>query len=130
MKFSHADGSRHGSQHEHEKILRETLLAVGSLPFFRAWRNETGVGLTFAEPHRPFKYGLKGSGDILGILAPAGRFVSLEIKSGKATQRESQKNFEAMTIRMGGLYFLVRDANEAIQFLTNAHARDTELCKR
>ena len=115
---------------EHEKIVRETLLAVGRLPFFRCWRNETGVALTFSEPHRPFAYGVKGSGDILGILAPSGRFVSLEIKSGNATQRESQKNFEAMTIRMGGLYFLVRNANEALSFITHAHARDTELCKR
>jgi hypothetical protein len=127
---SQEENSRRGSQVEHEKILRETLVTVGSLEFFRCWRNETGVGLTFAEPHRPFAYGLKGSGDIMGLMSPFGRTVAFEIKSGKATQRESQIRFEEMMTRLGGLYFVVRSAKEALEFLITAHNRDLELCRK
>lgn len=66
----------------------------------------------------------------MGVLAPFGRTVAFEVKSGNARQRDSQVNFEAMITRLGGLYFVVRNAQEALEFLIQAHARDTELCKR
>lgn len=69
----------------------------------------------------PFKYGLTGSADIIGILND-GRFLAIEIKSGNATQSKEQKNFEAMIKKFGGVYFVVRSAEDALKMLTESFA--------
>lgn len=60
-----------------------------------------------------FSYGLNGSSDILGILN-TGQLLCIEIKSGNARQSATQKNFEAMITRFGGVYIVARSPENAL----------------
>lgn len=65
-------------------------------------------------------YGTPGEGDIFGLLAPRGCAIWLEAKTGKATQSENQKNFQATVERYGGQYHVFRSVEQAIQIVENA----------
>jgi hypothetical protein len=65
---------------------------------------------------KPFKYGLKGSADIIGILKN-GKFLALEVKTGKATQSKQQLAFAAMIQKYGGHYFVCRSVSDAVSFV-------------
>lgn len=60
---------------------------------------------------RTVSFGLKGSADILGILAPAGRFLAIEVKTGTGKQTPQQVRFEHMIRVMGGVYILARSVS-------------------
>lgn len=78
------------------------------------WPNETGKGRSLDGSF--VSYGLKGSGDILGCLH-GGRFVSIEVKTGRAYQRDSQIYFEKAITEIGGLYFVGRSVEQVIEEL-------------
>jgi hypothetical protein len=90
-------------------LVADILLAIGSRPDVRVWKNATGVAKI---DDRVIKFGLKGSADILGILAPSGRFLAIECKVGRDTQSPYQKNFQLMIETMGGLYILARSVSD------------------
>lgn len=62
---------------------------------------------------KPFKYGLKGSADITGILQN-GKRLEIEIKTGNAVQSPQQKNFAAMIQKFNGHYFVCRSVEDAL----------------
>lgn len=118
-------------------VLGRILKAVGCLPFLRVWRNNTGQTWTGNSVQRfakqgtikitvypgdvlirdahPVKFGLTGSADIIGLVAPYGRFLAIEVKDAKGRQSEQQKRFEEMVKSMGGIYFIARSPKEALQ---------------
>ena len=127
-------------------ILKRTLLAIGKLANVRTWRNNTGMawmgrtvrihraGKVIVNPGdvvirdaRPVQFGLKGSGDIIGIKAlkitPAhvgltiGQFVSVETKTQTGRQTEQQEKFGAMVSSLGGLYTVARDPDQAAEII-------------
>lgn len=53
------------------------------------------------------RFGLPGQADLSGIL-PDGKRLEIEVKSVSGIQHESQKMFQAMIERFGGVYILVR----------------------
>lgn len=61
---------------------------------------------------RPTKFGLNGSGDIIGCIR--GRAVAVETKTESGRQRPTQEIFERQWTRAGGLYVLARTAEEAV----------------
>lgn len=119
-------------------VLKQILLALGNLPYLRIWRNNTGqlwsgeqiikvqatrtimVGpgdIVIKRAH-PVKFGLQGSADILGLIAPIGRFLAIEVKRPKSSkQSEHQKRFETMVKNMGGIYILAHSPEEALEKL-------------
>lgn len=101
-----------GSTAEHQKIVDEVLLAIGSRADGRAWKNVTGVA---KQGTRVISFGLKGSADVFAIKAPQGRFFAFEAKSGKAVQSREQRAFGEMVTRFGGVYAVVRSGSEALQ---------------
>jgi hypothetical protein len=100
---------------EHVRVVADILARCGARPDCRIWANNSGVarGLT---GNGIVRFGLKGSADILGILS-GGQFFSIEVKTGSATQRPEQKAFQAMVTKFGGIYLLVRSAEEVESFL-------------
>ena len=72
-------------------------------------------GMVVLRNARPIKFGLPGSGDILG--AHAGRPVAVEMKDERGAQRELQKNFERSWVKAGGIYILARSSEEAVNGL-------------
>lgn len=60
-------------------LQNEGRLCIGSLPFVRLYRNNTGT--LKDERGIPVSYGLAiGSADTIGLVAPRGRFLSIEWK--------------------------------------------------
>jgi len=60
---------------------------------------------------QPITFGLPGSGDILG--ASAGRPLMIEVKDATGRQSEQQKACQRAWEAAGGVYLLVRDAEDA-----------------
>ena len=96
-------------------IQSRILLEIGSIPWLRVWRNNTGALLD--RNGKLVKFGLQGSADILGIMKPQGRFLAIEVKTEKGRQSESQKRFQQMVEDMGGLYILARSPEDVTKAL-------------
>jgi hypothetical protein len=90
----------------------------------RLWKNQTGIA-----PYgdRAVAFGLVGSADISGIMLSKkhglGIRIEIEFKVGRDKQRESQKNFENMITKFGGVYFICSNSVQAINFLKLARSR-------
>jgi len=109
------DSSHIGSLEAHNRLLAEVLIELSKTGLCRVWRNETGLALN-PRTQKPFRYGLKGSSDIIGLLKN-GRFLAIEVKTGQAVQSEQQKNFAAMVQKFGGLYFVCRSVTDALNIV-------------
>ncbi len=125
-------------------ILHETLLALGSRPDCRVFRNSVGLARD-PKTGQHVQFGLvKGASDIIGLaraeplhalaalerwahllpandlaliraaLAPVGRFLALEVKSAKGWVRPEQLAFIEMVKRLGGIAGVVRSVHEAL----------------
>lgn len=105
-------------------IQQAIRLALGRAPDFRLWRNSTGV----AEHNgRTQRFGLcRGSSDLIGILAPTGRFVALEVKTERGRTTPEQELFLALIRRMGGFAAVVRSEAEALAALDRARQGATQ----
>jgi hypothetical protein len=96
-------------------LVKAVLLRVGSIRGVRVWRNNTGALRDHAG--RMVSFGLKGSADITGIIGPNGKRLEIECKTAKGKQTAEQSLFQAMIEKEGGVYLLVRSADEAIEKL-------------
>lgn len=91
--------------------MRESLILEKVMQYLErrgdclAWRNNTGA---IKVGDRFLKFGSKGSADVLGVWAPAGRFIAVETKSTKGAQSISQKKWQARFEMCGGLYVLAK----------------------
>lgn len=102
-------------------LVRSVLLAYGTDPRYRLYRNNVGVarGLT---RDTPIRFGLcTGSSDIIGIAAPEGRFIAIECKTGKARTTKEQLAFLRMVSDMGGISGVVRSLEDAERILGPPH---------
>lgn len=98
---------------EHTKVVNDILLRCGARTDCRLWKNHVGIAKT---PDHTFKFGLKGSADILGI-GNGGTFIALEVKTGKAAQSPAQKSFQKMVDKFCGIYAVVGSAAQAEKVL-------------
>lgn len=140
------------------EVLRQILLTLGALPQLKVWRNNTGMawngikvtlapGLALTDVSgrsftvqkgdilirnaHPVQFGLKGSGDIAGILAPSGKALFIEVKNGHYQQTEQQKKFADMVRQMGGIYILATSPEKVEEQINQAlkeaaYANDTK----
>lgn len=94
---------------EHE-LQQRILLVLGNKPGLRVWRNNSGALID--KRNHLVKFGLQGSADILGIQAPTGRFLAIEVKATNGKQTEQQQRFQRMIEAHGGIYILARSLND------------------
>ncbi len=99
--------SRPGSTAEHQALVAAILIRFGARPDLRLWKNATGVAASL-DGERLMRFGLRGSADILGIMAPTGLLVAIEVKTGAAKQSECQRRFAEMVRKFGGIYIIAR----------------------
>jgi VRR-NUC domain len=99
-----------GSLEAHNALINDILVAFGSLSNIRIWKNDVGVGRAL-DNDRVLRWGLKGSSDIIGV-GLGGKFIAIEVKTGKARQSEQQKNFQNMVNSMGGIYIVARSIQD------------------
>lgn len=91
------------------KLALEELAIAG----YKAWKNNTGAKKT--ETGGFIKYGKKGSADILVVLAPWGRHVEAEAKTGEAKQNKNQKIHQNFVVEnQGAAYFVFHDIPELL----------------
>jgi hypothetical protein len=95
------------------------------------WRNETAGCNTGKVIHKAgdqvtldranfLSAGLcKGSADLIGI-APNGAFLAVEVKTAKGRTTKEQDNFLLAVNRAGGIGFVARGPEEAVQSLQSA----------
>lgn len=99
-------------------VQQAVRLALGRLPDVVLWRNSTGATRVDG---RVLRFGLCiGSSDLVGLLAPAGRFLALEIKSEAGRLTYEQEQFLALVRRLGGFACVVRSVDEAIVAIERA----------
>jgi hypothetical protein len=137
-----------------ETVLQQEIrLALGRYPDLTLWRNSTGAAspLNPRDLHqltgllktgnvpaalkcvadmlkRPMvKYGLcVGSADLIGILAPHGRLVALEVKTATGRASDEQRMFLSLVRSRGGFACLVRSVPEAIEAINRARSGANE----
>ena len=78
------------------------------------WRANVGAHTIRDPGRRPrfMRFGRPGQADLTGILAGSGRRLEVEIKTSRGVLSERQRDFAGEIQRMGGLYAVVRSADE------------------
>ena len=95
----------------HRNLKNEVRLALGRREDVVMWNNESGVARYGAQTVR---YGVgKGGSDLIGVIKPSGRFIALEVKTGKARLTKEQKLFLALVRKFGGHAAVVGNVDDA-----------------
>lgn len=96
-----------------EQQIQQLILArLGAEPGLTLWRNNTGAMVDARG--QLVRYGQPGSADLLGLVAPDGRFVAIEVKRPGGRQTELQRSWQAMVERHGGVYVVVTSVEQAV----------------
>lgn len=93
---------------------REILRLWGSHPRVRLWRANAGRAYLGS---RPIQVNIPGTPDLIGWLAPSGRFVGIECKGDRGRLRPEQIAFRDTLARMGGLYIEARSVADVDRVL-------------
>jgi hypothetical protein len=112
---------------EETRIMQEIRKALGLERDFTLWRNNVGKATAYDDktPDKPryIKFGLcPGSADLVGILAPSGRFVALEVKTPTGAFEDGQEEWLALVVRRGGFACVIRSVDDARAALARARA--------
>lgn len=100
-----------GSTEEHQKLVDDLLFAFGSRPDVRVWIRP--VGFDFS---RKIRYGVPGETDIDGIVAPYGRRLAIEVKTGEAELSKEQKIWrDNCILKFGGIHIEARSVEQALE---------------
>jgi len=88
----------------HTDACRLAMLVIsryGGIPLLQT------VGLFTDERGNKRKIGVTGTPDVIALM-PGGRFLAVEVKTGKAVQSDVQRDFEAAIRARGGDFILAR----------------------
>lgn len=107
------------------ELQQQIRLELGHEPDLVLWRNAMGVGVTESGTKQRFGLAL-GSSDLVGILAPSGRFVALEVKTDRGRVRDEQKLFLDLVRGRGGFAAIVRSVDDALAAIERARAGASE----
>jgi len=97
----------------HQELLDKIMLAVGSLPNVRIWPRGVGLAKNMYNEN-VIRYGIPGESDLDGIIAPHGRRLHIEIKTGSGKLSEKQQKFKAMIEKFGGVYIEARSVEDCL----------------
>ncbi len=109
-----------GSTEEHQRLLGAIRLRIAETFPGRVTVFLLPTGVAQMPGGRVVRYGIKGGADLIGIMAPRGRFLAIEVKTGGAKQSPQQKSFERIVTSRGGLYLVSRSVESVIVSLQSA----------
>jgi hypothetical protein len=100
-----------------EKLIVKSILEYYALfpAKIKLWRNNSGAMQTFDK--RWISFGLKGSPDIIGFIAPSGRFVGIECKVVGDKPKPHQQAFLDNIQDKGGISIVAYDLEDVKQAL-------------
>lgn len=101
----------------HSDAVKKAMLTLSALGCRHVERRD--VGLFYDKRGNPRHIGTKGEADVRAV-APHGRSVAVEIKTGDARRNTDQKRWGASFVQAGGIYVVARytdtqDAAETIR---------------
>lgn len=94
------------------------LLARGDV---FAWRNNTGA--FSPRPGQFMRYGTPGSADILGVWAPTGQLLAIEVKRPGGKLNPDQEAWSARVRSAGGVYLLATSVEDVEHVLGQPKVR-------
>ncbi len=109
------------------EVQRDVELAIGAEPDLVLLRNTVGTTREFDDDgnERFITYGLlRGSPDLVGILAPRGRWFALECKRPDENPTTEQRRVHALWRRFGAYVATVHSAAEARAALEEARKEE------
>lgn len=120
--------ARHSFMINESQLTSAIRRALGREPDLTLWRNNVGVAVHRAPSGtHTTRYGLiPGASDLLGILAPGGRWVALEIKTERGRVTPEQRMFLGLVRSRGGFAAVVRSVDEARAALDRARNGESE----
>lgn len=109
-----------------EAVIQNAIrVRLGRLPDLMLMRNANGNPGTL--DGRRAHFGLpKGSSDLIGVLAPGGRYIALEVKTATGKLRPEQVAHLAIVRRFGGFACVVRSVPEAEAAIERARRGESE----
>jgi len=96
--------------------LTQAIIKMLSLYGYLAWRNNNAPIYDIRRKVYRSNNTLKGIADVLG-LSPAGRFIAVEVKTGKDRQSKEQKEFQNDVIRRGGIYIVAHTVDDIMHLI-------------
>ena len=98
-----------------EAIVQHAILrAWGAHPRLRIARVNTGAAMVGAPGRqRLVRFGVPGTADICGLIAPSGRMLMIEVKALRGKQRDAQVTMQRVVQAFGGIYVVARSLEEA-----------------
>ena len=108
------------------------LLAVGQRRDVMAWKQPTGVFRAYDNPQQIIKVGTPGQSDAMMVVAVTitpdmvgktiGVAVAPEFKTATGRQRENQVNWQHAFELRGGIYQIVRNAEDMLHLVERVQA--------
>lgn len=111
------------------EIQARIRLALGEEHDVTLWRNNVGVAEMWSSAGKSqrVQYGLcVGSSDLIGMLAPGGRLLALEIKKPGEKPTAEQVKFQRHVRQMGGFAAVVCSSDEARAAIVRARQGASE----
>jgi len=113
LDLDRKDQDMKGSSSAHTKLVKAIRLALGKEWDLTLWQLKQGTAAPRAGSH-PVPFGLvDGASDLIGILAPTGRMIALEVKTGDAMTTPRQRAFIDLVNSRGGYATIVRSVEGA-----------------
>lgn len=100
------------TEHETQKAILEYLKLKGHL----CWRNNTGASVFPGSNGKKYfvRYGLPGSGDILGVRKGTGQFISIEVKRKGGSLTDTQMQFMNDVVSKGGKAIVAYSVDDVV----------------
>jgi hypothetical protein len=104
----------------HTVLVRDVVRYLNEQPDVVAWEMQPAGEPTASG--RPQLTGPRGMADVCGILAPCGRWIALECKTGQAYQSPAQRVWQRLVEAHGGMYRVVRCLEDVAQAVQDARS--------
>lgn len=83
---------------------------------FKAWRNNTvGIWDPVKKVFRKNPHQLNGVPDIIGFSRRTGKFIAVEVKTGRDSASNAQRLFLSELSKAGGIAMMVKDYDDFVQ---------------
>ena len=115
------------AQNSETRVQNSAFLAVGQRPDVIVWRQQVGKYRAMHDPERVVTVGVPGMADSMMVVAveitpemvgrKIGVAVAVEFKTEKGQQEKRQKAWQNAFESRGGIYALVRSADEMVKLV-------------